>query len=205
MIDIDLTIKTLSILTLAIMSPGPDFFMVLRNSLTYGRMAGMFSAIGVASGCLISFTLVIIGLKILFAYKITKILLSVLCGLYLIYLGWMSIKAKPKMCEKIASMRESTAHLFSYFRNGLLTNVLNPKLYSFCTAIVAYVEEQHPTLATNAALVIGNAIIALAWFVAVSFILTQPTFQAMYFKRERMLNIILGIILIAVGIRVMIG
>jgi threonine/homoserine/homoserine lactone efflux protein len=205
MLDIDLIIKTLLILTLGIMSPGPDFFMVLRNSLTYGRMAGMLSAIGVASGCLISFTLVIIGLKILFAYQITKIILSLVCGLYLIYLGWMSIHTKPKIREKIACVRENAVRLLSYFRNGFLTNVLNPKLYSFCTAILAYIEEQHPTWATNTALIIGNAVIALVWFMAVSFILTQPTFQAMYFKHERMLNIALGIILIAVGIRVMMG
>ena len=61
LIDISLIIKTLVILLLAVMSPGPDFVMVLRNSLSYGRRAGLFSALGIATGCLFSFTIVVCG------------------------------------------------------------------------------------------------------------------------------------------------
>ena len=204
MIDFSLLCKTLLILIFGVLSPGPDFFMVLRNSLTYGRKAGVLCALGIASGCFISFTLLIMGLKILLTYQFIKILLGIVCGLYLIYLGWKSLSHKLHH-EKISSGKHKQLSQMVYYRNGLLTNILNPKLYTISAAILTYTEQQSPTLATNTAIILGNALIALAWFTTVSCILTNSKIRAVYFKREKILNIILGVILMLVGVRVMYG
>ena len=201
MLDVHLLIKTLLILILGIISPGPDFFMVLRNSLMHGRYAGILSALGVTTGCFISFPLLIVGLKILFAYPWVKMGLSLLCGSYLIYLGWKSFFA-PLHPRNWVPDATQTARRETYFLNGLLTNILNPKLYTISGAILAYVEVQSPSLTTNIAIVIGNAVLALIWFVMVSYMLTHTKIRSRYFKRERMLNRMLGIILIVVGARV---
>ena len=87
----------------------------------------------------------------------------------------------------------------------LLTNLLNPKLYTLSTAILTYTEQQHPNLATNAAIVIGQAIMALLWFSAVSVMFSYSKMQDAYLKKERVINILVGFIFIILGSRIMFG
>lgn len=204
MIDSGLLFGTLAVLFLAVISPGPDFIMVLRNSLTYGRKAGIFSALGVASGCLISFTLVMAGLKVLFAYKIFKLILSLVCGAYLIYMGIMSIRNKPHH-QHIDCQHQTQEPMIKYYRNGLLTNILNPKLYTLAIAILAFPEQQHPTLATNIAIVAGQSLMALIWFICVSLIFSHGKIQDIYFRKERLINILLGFVFVILGSKIMYG
>src|SRR5579872_6698771 len=201
MLDIILVSKTLIILTLGIISPGPDFFMILRNSLMYGRKAGLFSALGIATGCLVSFTILICGLKFLFAYKTIQLLLGIICGIYLIYLGYKSIISKPHHHEMQLKHKKNEP-MYIYFKNGILTNLLNPKLYTISGAILTFVEQQKPTLMTNVAITVGNALIAFAWFSLTCFFMSHPKTQMLYFKREILINRILGCVLILVGIRI---
>ncbi len=159
LLDVSLIIKTLIILFLAVMSPGPDFVMVLRNSLSYGRRAGLFSALGIATGCLFSFTIVVCGLQALFSYHLLKAIFSMVCGSYLIYLGFMSIRNKSTH-QHIEGQHRQSAPMFSYYRAGLLTNLLNPKLYTMAAAILTYTEQQHPSIATNISIIINFLIIS---------------------------------------------
>lgn len=204
MFDLTLIIKTLIILLLGVISPGPDFFMVLRNSLSFGRKAGLISAAGIATGCFISFSILICGLKFLFTYKIIKIGLSLICGGYLIYLGIMSIKSKNHH-QQINYEEQTSEPLLVYYRNGFFTNVFNPKLYTISGAILAFTEQQHPSVLTNIGIVIGNAVMVFCWFAIVALILSHPAIQTRYFKREQLINRILGFILIVVGSRVLFG
>lgn len=204
MVDSSLLFGTLVILFLAVMSPGPDFVMVLKNSLTYGRKAGVFSALGVATGCLVSFTLVMAGLKVLFAYKIFKAALSLICGAYLIYMGVMSIRSKSSHSH-IDCQHQQEEPMLKYYRIGLLTNVFNPKLYTLAIAILTFPEQQHPTLATNIAIVIGQSLMALLWFIAVSLIFSHGKIQDIYFRKERAINILLGFVFIILGSKIMYG
>jgi threonine/homoserine/homoserine lactone efflux protein len=203
-LDISLIIKTLIVLFLAVMSPGPDFVMVLRNSLSYGRKAGLFSALGIATGCLFSFTIVVCGLQVLFSYHLFKAIFSMICGSYLIYLGFMSIRNKSTH-QHIESQHKQSAPMFSYYRAGLLTNLLNPKLYTMAAAILTYTEQQHPSIATNISIIIGQALAALFWFVCVSIVFSHSRVQDAYLKRERAINILVGFIFIIIGSRIMFG
>lgn len=200
--DIILIIKTLLILFLGVISPGPDFFIVLKNSLTFGRRAGLFSALGIATGCLISFTVLICGLKFLFAYKFTQLILSLSCGFYLIYLGFLSIKSKSHRYRINYEHTAIDMKMPIYYKNGLFTNVFNPKLYTICGAILTYTEQQHPSLGTNIGIIIGNAIMVFAWFSMAALMLSHPKIQISYFNHEIFINRILGFVLILVGSRI---
>ncbi|MDD3266774.1 MAG: LysE family translocator [Burkholderiales bacterium] len=204
MIDIILVGKALSILLLALISPGPDFVVVLRNSLTFGRKSGIATAIGIAAGCTISFSLVLIGLDFLFKYHIIKLVMSIVCGVYLIYMGISAFKSKAQHTHLECSHKKAKSN-WTYFKTGFLTNLLNPKLYTFCTAILSYVEQSHPSRATNITIVIGQAIMALIWFTAICYIFSSSKIQDAYFKREVWINRILGIIFVIIGVKIIIG
>lgn len=204
MIDIILITKALSILFIALISPGPDFVVVLRNSLTFGRKSGIATAIGIAAGCTISFSLVLIGLDFLFKYQIIKQIMSIACGIYLVHMGISAFRSKPQHKHLKYSQKKAKSSL-TYFRTGFLTNLLNPKLYTFCTAILSYVEQSHPSRATNITIVIGQAIMALMWFTAICYIFSSSKVQDAYFKREIWINRILGVIFVFIGIKIIIG
>ena len=48
---------------LAVASPGPDFAIVVRESVTHGRRAGVFSAIGVGCGIFIHVAYSLLGIN----------------------------------------------------------------------------------------------------------------------------------------------
>jgi threonine/homoserine/homoserine lactone efflux protein len=202
-IDWLLTFKTLAIIALSAISPGPDFFMVLRNSLSAGRKAGLATALGVSTGCLFSFSLVIVGLQILLTYQAVQWVLRLACSGYLFYLAYLSLNhsAKPHHLRQDRRVLPT----FIYFRQGLLTNVSNPKLYGFCTAILTFTEKQNPSPATNIAIIIGAALITAAWFSMVSLVLNQRRIRDAYFRREPLLNQVLALILIGVGLHILLA
>lgn len=204
MFNFALFFNTMLILGIALISPGPDFFVVLRSSLNAGKRAGVLSALGIACGLLISFSLVVFGLEILFRYPLFKIILSLICGSYLIYLGTLSIKSKAKHTE-IEKDHNENLPLFFYFNSGFVTNLFNPKLYSLCTAIMAGVEKFHPSIATNIMIIVGQSIMAFVWFTAVAVIFSQPLMQKMYFHQENIINKILGVVFILVGAGIILG
>lgn len=197
-IDVILVAEVIAILTLAVISPGPDFFMILKNSLIYGKRAGIFCALGIACGCIISFSLIAVGIDVIFRNALIQNILSMVCGAYLIYMGILSILNKSSN-EKLDIYQQPQKSMTSYFKNGFLTNVLNPKLYTFGTAVFIYMKTQQPTITTTAIIIIINALIAFMWFTAVSLLLSRPMVRQVYFKRERLMNWALGIILIAIG------
>lgn len=176
--------------------------MVLRNSLMYGRKAGLFSALGIAIGCLFTFTILICGLKVLFEYKYIQLSLGTLCGVYLIYLGYKSFVSDSRH-HKIKVNHKQSKPMRIYFKNGLLTNLLNPKLYTVSGAILTFAEQQNPSLMTNIAIVIGNSLIAFTWFSLTCFLMSHPKSQGVYLKREKTINRTLGCVLILVGIRIL--
>ena len=116
---------------LALISPGPDFVMVVKNSIQYSRKIGIFTSIGFSIGILVHLFYCIVGLSLILStneliYNIFKIL----CSGYLIYMGIKSFKdnqignsSKKTKVDKISYLQA--------IKIGFLTNVLNPKVSLF--------------------------------------------------------------------------
>ncbi len=81
---------------LAVMSPGPDFVLISRNSLVYSRKTGVYTALGLALGVLVHITYSLVGIAIIISKSIIIFSTIKLLGAgYLIYIGYKSLKAKP--------------------------------------------------------------------------------------------------------------
>lgn len=204
-IDFILVLNTLLILGAALISPGPDFFLVLKNSLRYGKRSGIITGIGIATGCFISFTIVVVGVSFLFKYPLIKQVMNVVCGAYLSYIGIKCILSKSHHSYISEQAESKTTSELSLFISGLLTNIFNPKLYSLTTGIMAYVENNHPSKLTNISIIILQGLMALVWFTLVARLFSTKNMQDFYFKKESIINKILGVIFIAVAIGIVIG
>ena len=117
-----------------ILAPGPDMFYVITRGMAHGRRAGMLSAIGVVCGILVHTTAAAFGLTILlqtsaFAFLVVKFIGAI----YLLYLGIQAWRDKSTFrLQTSASIAKSSA----LFWQGVLSNVLNPKIAIFFLAFL---------------------------------------------------------------------
>ena len=117
-----------------IVVPGPDMIYVLTRSLSQGRSAGLVSAAGVCSGVLVHTAFAAVGLSSILAQSAVAFSVVKYAGAaYLLYLGIRTILDKEGFA---APGRAEKARLATVFRQGVLSNVLNPKVALFFLAFL---------------------------------------------------------------------
>jgi threonine/homoserine/homoserine lactone efflux protein len=121
--------------TLALnLAPGPDMLYVSTRSLTQGRRAGIISALGIAGGSVIHTVLIASGLAaLLHAVPVAYDIVRYAGAVYLIYLGVQAIRSRSDLT---AGPQLSLASDWSIFRQGVITNLLNPKVALFFLAFL---------------------------------------------------------------------
>ena len=115
------------------LAPGPDNFFVLTFSAKYGRTLGVLTVLGLVSGCFIHTSLVAFGVSALIFNN--SLLLSILKYIGAIYLLFVAIKVY-KSDNKIKDFKDPKYEVnkLKVFINGLLMNILNPKVLIFFLA-----------------------------------------------------------------------
>lgn len=117
------------------LTPGADTFYILGRSISQGRKTGIASALGIASGAIIHTFAAALGLSALVAASATAYLAIKLVGAgYLVYLGMRMLFAKPTASSPQSAY--SSSGFFPAYRQGLLVNVLNPKVAIFFLAFM---------------------------------------------------------------------
>lgn len=188
----------LGIVVLAVISPGADFAMVSRTSAVHGRRAGLMVALGVATACWLHITYAIFGLELVARWMPNFLNVVRLIGVaYLIYLG--ASMAWPKPAKPQASSK-AAPRTGSQFWLGFLTNALNPKTAIFVISLYAQVIG-HDT-AVQAKLGYGAIISAvhLIWFSLVAFFLSREAVRHYVNRHRRIIDSIIGALLIALGL-----
>lgn len=125
------------VVLLGAMSPGPDFVLVVRNSLASGRTVGLANALGIGAGVLVWAIAAVGGLAGLLATSTVAFTLVKYCGAaYLIYLGLRSLHSA--MAGDPRPSPDAAAHVSrrAAFTQGLTTNLLNPKTAAFFVALL---------------------------------------------------------------------
>lgn len=190
---------------LAVMSPGPDFFMITRNSLVYSRKTGLYSAVGLALGILVHVTYSIVGI----AYVISKsiIVFSALKFLgagYLIYIGYQALKTKP---QKQTSENYQTAELrnldrLAAIKMGFLTNVFNPKVTLFFLALFTQVIHASTPLWLKILYGAEMSGMTFVWFGFVALVMSHGKIRQTFRGIQHYVERSLGAVLILLGLKV---
>ena len=120
--------------TLALnLTPGADMAYVVARSLAQGRKAGVISAFAITIGCMVHIGLATLGLAALLAHSpLAFRLLQYAGAAYLLYIAWRLWRAGPG--EKGTAV--APARYGRIFAQGVLTNVLNPKVALFMLAFL---------------------------------------------------------------------
>ena len=119
-------------------SPGPDMLYVISRSLEQGRRAGMVSALGIGAGTLVHTFVAAIWLSaILLSLPMAFDFIKYAGAVYLVYLGVRMLLARSDSKASANSSALTSSHsLRSVFRQGVTTNVLNPKVALFFLAFL---------------------------------------------------------------------
>jgi RhtB (resistance to homoserine/threonine) family protein len=188
---------------LAVMSPGPDFVLISRNSLVYSRKAGIFSALGLALGIIVHITYSLIGVGFIIAKSIVAFSIIKFLGAgYLIYIGYKSLRAKPKQGLENEFADNLPMNNLQAIKNGFLTNILNPKVSLFFLAL--FTQVIHQTTPASIKILYGLEMSAMtfAWFSAVSMVLSHNKVRAPFRKIQHYVERVMGAALIGLGLKV---
>ena len=115
------------------LAPGPDNFFVLTFSAKYGKTLGLFTVLGLVSGCFVHTTLVAFGVSALIINNDFLFSLLMYVGaLYLLFIAFKVYKSDNSIKE--LDQADNQIGKFKVFVNGFLMNILNPKVLAFFLA-----------------------------------------------------------------------
>jgi threonine/homoserine/homoserine lactone efflux protein len=116
------------------LTPGPDMLYVIARSVGQGRPAGIASALGIAGGCLVHTLAVAFGLaSLMVAVPVAYEVVKYAGAAYLVYLGIRTLATRHRLAADTPISQDS---LGAIFLQGVVTNVLNPKVALFFMAFL---------------------------------------------------------------------
>lgn len=188
---------------LAVISPGPDFIMCVRNSLTYSRRTGVWTAVGFGLGIAVHITYCLAGLAFVISQSILFFNSIKLLGAgYLIYIGLKSFFSKSSKIEVAEQEKKADISPVAAVKIGFLTNVLNPKATVFYLSLFTLViDPKTPAyiMGVMSFIMVGEII---AWFSFVAILLTHKHIRSVFEKSQGIFNKTLGGLLVALGVKV---
>ena len=184
------TLLVFSLAALALTaSPGPDMLLLGSRSATQGRIAGLATWAGIAAGTFCHAFAAAIGLSQLFlALPAAYDLVRYAGATYLLYLAWKSFTSDKKVGNDLGAKRkeDSTATMF---RQGLLTNLLNPKMAIFVLALFPqFVRPEAGSVAVQI-MVLATILNLIGFFVNGVVILAASRAKAMFSESQKMKNL----------------
>lgn len=193
-----------TIATLAVISPGPDFAVVVKNSLTYSKKSGILTALGISLGLVIHITYSFIGLGFIIAQSIFLFnLLKYLGAVYLIYIGFQSLETTAHHNKiNISSHKKKEITDTQSLLNGLLTNALNPRVTLFFLGVFTQIIQPNTPLIIKMFYGAEMMVIAFSWFSLLAIILSHSFIKNRIGKIQSYSGKIMGMVLILLGIKV---
>ncbi len=187
---------------LAVMSPGPDFAMVSKNSLINSRKVGILTAVGLGLGIIVHVVYSLIGIGIIISQSI--VLFSIIKYLgagYLIYIGYKALKSKKQQGAVTLGETKMISN-GTAIKMGFLTNVLNPKATLFFLALFTQVINPETPLLIQVLYGAEMSVMTFVWFSLVALVLSQQGLKGVLSKIMHHVEHVFGAMLIALGIKI---
>ncbi|MCE2950554.1 MAG: LysE family translocator [Alphaproteobacteria bacterium] len=202
--QINSLVAVASIVMVSVISPGPDFAMVMKNSLLYSRRTAFFTAFGISVGILVHLAYILLGLGlVIHETKWLFHLLQYAGAAYLFYLGTKGILAKKGTLHTHVQQKHHEINSFKAFTQGFLTNALNPKCMLFLLSLfTTLIPAKTPTLTLS----LYGAIIfleTLLWFGFVAFCLSGARTRAKFTGVRHWIDRVTGAILLGLSVKIL--
>ncbi|MEY0233530.1 LysE family translocator [Providencia manganoxydans] len=192
-------IAVATITFLAVISPGPDFAMVTRNSYAYGTKVGLFAALGIAVGVQVHVFYTLFGVTLIIMGSPTLFTIVKLLGVgYLVYIGFKSFTNTQKMNTEGSNLTKPSS--LTAFRMGFLTNALNPKTMFFVVSVYTQVIQNNNSQWLNFSYGLFISFAHWLWFSLIALFFSTPTIRNRILNYQLTMDKVIGALLMILGI-----
>ena len=200
----------LGVIALLTITPGADMAMVARSVFLGGRRAAFATTLGIGAGCLVWALASAAGVAAILAASETAYdTLRPAGAAYLVWLGVQSLRAAVRGygATELGAARTmptgASASLRTPFRQGLLTNLFNPKTALFYTTFLPqFIGPGDPVLLLSIAMATVHIVLGIVWLSAYAWLLDHAVEAFKGSRVRRILDSVTGAVLVALGIRV---
>lgn len=187
---------------MALISPGPDFVLTVKNSLSGGRKSGMFTALGFGIGIAFHVIYAIVGISILLKFFPSFFtVIKTVGALYIILIGIQTLRHFNENPDETAFHESKVVQTnLTSLRQGFFTNILNPKVTLFILGLFASVV---PKNTDKSILILSGFLMVLAtilWFSLIATFFGIKEIRSFYLRIEKYINLGFGIFFLAAGI-----
>ena len=189
-----------------IAAPGQDTVLTIRNTVLGGRTGGLFTALGVSAGQAVWTLAASAGVSaLLIASRPAFAAVRLAGAAYLVYLGAQALRAAVRRgdrepAEAVLAARKVTPR--ASFRQGLLSNLGNPKMVVFFTSLLPqFVPRGHSTFVALLALGLTFCSLTLIWLSGYAIALARAGEVLRRRRARRTLDALAGAVLVALGLR----
>lgn len=204
----------------AVLSPGPDFALILKQSLRYNRRIAIYTSFGIAAGIIVHVTYSLVGIGIIIASDERLFTtLKYIAAAYFCYIAWQCLRAqKPvedilpeqgdvekNISPTINNNELKQPSLKKAFLNGFLINALNVKATLFFLSLFSVVISPETPLAIKVAYGAYLVFATGAWFCFISYLLTHEKVRSILAKKSYLLDRIMGVVLLLLALQLLLS
>jgi len=184
----------------ALVSPGPDFAMILRTTVQSGRQAARWSAFGLGLGVLVHVTYCLLGISLLFetAPALMKVIATA-GSLYLLYQGYKTLgyafrTRRQQHPLKRSETTETTQQrsIRSALTQGFVTNLLNPKAVTYFLSFFTAAISNLPSPFWGIVAGLEVFLLTWGWFTFLAHVVSTPRFLKLMASYEFHINLLIG-------------
>jgi RhtB (resistance to homoserine/threonine) family protein len=188
-----------------IVVPGPDTAVVTKNVLVHGRRAALGTSLGVSAGLSVWTIAAAIGVaSVVRASAVAFTVLKLAGALYLVWLGIQALRAArhAESGARLAVTDKPAMSALGGFRQGLLSDLANPKIGIFFTSLLPqFVSPGHSVLLPFLALGAVFAVMTLVWLFAYCLVAARAAKTLQRPRVKAAMDRVTGFVLIALGLR----
>ena len=201
MLETSLLIVTIA--TLGMLSPGPDFFLIVKNAARYSRRAAMMTALGVNCAVATHMTYCVAGLAVVITTTPWLFMLLKYAGAaYLIYVGVQALLSRSGSKLDLTHVAPENTSLKKAFLQGYLCNLLNPKATLFFLSMFTQVLSVNSGFGEK--VWYAGIILTLSslWWPSLVILIQSAPVRRGLAKAQKLIDKLLGSVLIALGVKV---
>lgn len=184
---------------LAVASPGPDFAIVLRQSLRHGRRAALWTSVGIGCGLCIHITYSLLGLGLLLTRSAAALTAVKWLGAgYLAWIGVQALRARPRKDEtevsSVGSVKEDAPTARAAWTTGFLVNLLNPKAALFFLSLFPLAVSPTTPRLIQAGYGVWMTVTTVLWFSFVALVFTRGEVRRAFLRHGHWIDRALGVV-----------
>ncbi|MEW9674096.1 LysE family translocator [Ammoniphilus sp. 3BR4] len=188
---------------LLIILPGPDTGLATQNTIAYGRKGGIETVLGITTGLIFHTLAVVFGLSaVIVKSALLFSIFKYVGAIYLIYLGVTSIWSMKKNSDSTSGDNQIKYRNKSPFRQGFLTNLLNPKVaVFFLTFLPQFLTSSSEPFLQFLVMGFTYTILTIIWFLLYVYLIDYISAWMKKPSTQRAIQGISGFVLVTFGIK----